>query len=203
VSDPVDLAYLNGMYATGADPWQIESSWYEQRKRDLVLGCLPRQHYRSGFEPGCAAGALTERLAGRTEELLAGDLSEVAVRAAAERVAALPHVRVQRLLLPEQWPAGQRFDLIVLSEIGYFFTAASWAELARRAAASLAPDATVLACHWRHEFAERTASTAALHAGLGAALGVPKHSCLTDADFVIDVWTTDGRSAADRAGLIG
>jgi cyclopropane fatty-acyl-phospholipid synthase-like methyltransferase len=203
VSDPVDLAYLNGMYATGADPWRIEFSWYERRKRELVLGCLPRQRYRSGFEPGCAAGALTERLAERTDQLLAADLSEVAVRAAAERVAALPQVQVRRLLLPEQWPAGQDFDLIVLSEIGYFFTVAGWAELTRRVAAGLTPDATVLACHWRHDFGERTASTAALHAGLDAALGLPKQTSLADADFVIDVWTGQQRSVAERDGLLG
>jgi hypothetical protein len=203
MSEPVDLAYLNRMYRKGTDPWRIESSWYERRKRELVLSCLPRPRYRFGFEPGCAAGALTERLAARTDELLACDLSEVAVRAAAARVAALPQVRVRRLLLPEQWPAGRQFDLIVLSELGYFFAEASWAELAARVATSLAADATVLACHWRHGFAERTASTAALHAELDAALGLPKQSSYLDDDLLIDVWTHDGRSVADRDGLLG
>jgi SAM-dependent methyltransferase len=203
MNDPVDLAYLNGMYATGTDPWRIETSWYERRKRDLVMGCLPRQRYRAGFEPGCAAGALTERLAERTDELLAADLSEVAVRAAADRVVVLPNVQVQRLLLPEQWPAGLTFDLIVLSEIGYFFAEAGWAELARRVAASLSPDATVLACHWRHDFAERTVSTAALHGHLDVALGLPKQSSLIDADFVLDVWTVQQRSVAEGEGLVG
>ncbi|HJQ01968.1 MAG TPA: SAM-dependent methyltransferase [Jatrophihabitans sp.] len=196
MTDPVDLAYLNGMYRAGADPWRIESSWYERRKRDLVLSCLPRQRYRCGFEPGCAAGALTERLAVRTDELLACDLSEIAVRAAAARVARLPQVRVRQLLLPEQWPTGRRFDLIVLSELGYYFTAAGWAELTSRVAAGVTADATVLACHWRHDFAERTASTVALHAELDAALGLPKQSSYTDADLLIEVWTGQSGSLA-------
>lgn len=202
MSEPVDVGYLRGMYASGEDPWRIDVGWYEQRKRELVLGCLPRERYDSAFEPGCAGGTLTRRLAGRAGRLLAADLSEVAVRTATERVADLEHVEVRQLLLPDEWPAGS-FDLIVLSELGYFFAEPSWARLCAKVAGSLSPDATVLACHWRHEFAERTQSTAALHGCLAAALALPKQTTLVDADFLIDVWTASELSVAASEGLSG
>ncbi|MGI8666112.1 MAG: SAM-dependent methyltransferase [Jatrophihabitans sp.] len=203
MSEPVDLAYLNGMYAAGADPWQIEASWYERRKRELVLACLPAERYASGFEPGCAGGALTERLAGRCDRLLAADLSEVAVRACGDRLRGQPQVQVRRLLLPGDWPAGIEFDLVLLSELGYFFHRDSWHQLCVRVAASLSARATVLACHWRHDFAERTMPTPDLHAELDATLGLTRLSSLLDADFVIDVWTSSGHSVAEQDGLTG
>ncbi len=201
VDAPVDLAYLNGMYATGTDPWRIEHGWYEQRKRRLVLGCLPRQRYRYAFEPGCSGGTLTRELARRCDKLLAADLSEVAVRATRDRVLGCPGVQVAQLLLPDEWPSRRRFDLIVLSELGYFFREASWAELCAQVASTLAADATVLACHWRHDFAERTLPTTRLHGLLADALGLASQTSLADADFLIDVWTNSASSVAEREGL--
>ena len=40
------------LYADGADPWRA-GSWYERRKRAVVLASLPRERYRRAFEPGC------------------------------------------------------------------------------------------------------------------------------------------------------
>ncbi|MDQ2836488.1 MAG: nodulation S family protein [Actinomycetota bacterium] len=201
MSDPVDVAYLEGMYAANADPWQIGNGWYEQRKRELLLGCLPRQRYRSAFEPGCSAGILTEQLARRADRLLAADLSPVAVRATRDRVSTLPNVEVRQLLLPRDWPSGQ-FDLIVLSELGYFFAESSWTQLCAEVAGSLGQDGTVIACHWRHDFAERSLSTPAVHECLDASLGLPKQASLVDADFILEVWTNGGHSVATEEGLV-
>jgi hypothetical protein len=44
-------------------------------------------------------------------------------------------------------------------------------------------------------------ATDALHGQLGEALGLPRHTSVTDADFVIDVWTTGSRSVAQAEGL--
>lgn len=59
-------------------------------------------------------------LADRCGELLAVDVSERAVAAARERLEGLDHVRVKRRTLPEEMPGGQ-FDLIVASEVLYYF----------------------------------------------------------------------------------
>ena len=33
--------YFDEMYQCDPDPWQFESSWYEQRKYALTSGCTP------------------------------------------------------------------------------------------------------------------------------------------------------------------
>jgi SAM-dependent methyltransferase len=201
VTEPADLAYLNSLYAQHGDPWHLREGWYERRKLQLLLACLPRERYAAAFEPGCSVGEVTARLAERCDRVLAADFHADAVAAARQRAAGAPNVEVRQLLLPGQWPPGARFDLIVLSEIGYFLSAGAWAELCAHAGDSLTDSATVLACHWRRDFAERTLPTAALHAQLGEALGLPPHTSVTDADFVIDVWTTSPGSVAETEGL--
>lgn len=195
MNHPIDLGYLNSLYAGSADPWHLRGTWYEQRKLDLLMGCLLRQRYHSAFEPGCSIGEMTARLAGRCDSVLAADFHPDAVRSARLRVQAMANVRIEQLLLPEQWPTNTDFDLIVISEIGYFFTATAWEQLCRKVAASAAPDATVLACHWRHNFAERTLPTVQLHAVLDKSVSWPRRSYLRDEDFLIEVWSnTDHRS---------
>ena len=55
--------YFDGFYGSGVDPWGFETRWYEERKRAITLASLPRQRFRSAFEPGCAIGVLTQELA--------------------------------------------------------------------------------------------------------------------------------------------
>ena len=50
--------------------------------------------------------------------------------------------------LPDEWPRG-RFDLVVISEAGYYLKPASLQAMFRRARDSLADDGTILVCHWR------------------------------------------------------
>ena len=132
--------------------------------------------------------------------VLAADFHADAVTAARQRTAGPSMSRSGSCCSPAM-AAGHQVDLVVLSEIGYFFRASAWAELCARAGDSLADSATVVACHWRRDFAERTLPTAALHAQLGSVLGLPQHTTVTDADFVIDVWTTSPGSVAETAGL--
>ena len=119
---PVTLpaAYFDAMYQATADPWGFEDRWYEQRKYAISLAQLPAARYRSAFEPGCSVGVLTRLLASRCDTLLSCDVAAAAVRAAADRTQDLAHVLVEQRDLPRQWPAG-RFDLVVFSEILYYF----------------------------------------------------------------------------------
>src|SRR6202000_3253872 len=85
-----------------------------------TLAALPRPRFRRGFEPGCSIGVFTRLLAGRCDRLLATDILEVPLAAARERTAGLDQVEIQRMTIPDEWPTGT-FDLVVLSEIGYYF----------------------------------------------------------------------------------
>jgi hypothetical protein len=122
-----------------------------------------------------------------------------------ERVAAVAnaaHVRVEQRRVPREWPtdAGP-FDLIVISEFAYYLDAADQESLAARIAASLTTDGTLLACHWRRPFAEALESADAAHALFDARCGLARLAHHDEADLLIDVWSRDARSVAQREGL--
>lgn len=131
------------------DPWQVDS-FYERRKRALTLASLPRERYARALEVGCSVGALAVDLAGRCDELLAVDDSETAIDLARRRTAGLEHVDVRRARVPDEWPEG-RFDLVSISEVGYFLSPRDLAEVVARACRALTDDGHLLLCHWRHQ----------------------------------------------------
>jgi SAM-dependent methyltransferase len=200
VSTPID--YFERMYAENPDPWSFETRWYDARKHGLTVGALPSRRYRSAFEPGCSTGLLTARLAGRCDRLLAVDAVPAAVATAADRLAGTPHVTVGTARLPADWPDGS-FDLIVLSELGYYFDDADLATLIDRAAGSLAPGGDLVATHWRWPVGEHFRSGDEVHAALAAAPGLSRLARHEEADFLLEVFTrAPARSVAQREGLV-
>ena len=194
-----DYGYLRRMYDSGPDPWRIGEGFYEQRKRRILLASLPEPRYHSCFEPACGNGELSVLLAARCDRLLAGDIAGQAVDRTAGRLAGTPAVQVRRMVLPDDWP-DERFDLIVLSEFGYYLPWSSWQSVVARTAASVTGDWTVLACHWLPDFPERRASTEELHAELAAQLPGRQLLSLQDDDFRLDVFTGRPDSIAAREG---
>ena len=188
-------AYFDTMFADNDDPWGFRSRWYEERKRDLTLASLPRQRYGSAYEPGCANGELSAALAMRCDQLLVSDGARQAVLLARQRLQALSHVTVLQTWLPAGWPA-QRFDLVVLSEIGYFLSPAALDDLIAKTRASLRPGGTVLACHWRNPIDGCALDGNAVQHRIGKSLHMAQLSSTTDADFLLDVWCLDGQSVA-------
>lgn len=140
-------AFFEAKYQRSADPWNFESSDYERRRYDAILNALEGSRYRSALEPGCSVGVLTEGLAPLCDQLLAFDFSPTAARAAEQRCRKFAHVRVSCLGL-EDIPSFGGFDLIVLSEIGYYFTEIQWKKLTQRIVAEMPQRATLLAAHW-------------------------------------------------------
>jgi methylase of polypeptide subunit release factors len=76
------------MYASSADPWELGSRWYEQRKYAITLALLPRQRYRHAFEPGCSVGVLTALLTQRCLQVTATDVAAAALDGADRRLRA-------------------------------------------------------------------------------------------------------------------
>jgi len=193
-------AYFDALYRASDDPYAVRSRWYEQRKRAVLLAALPAARYASAYEPGCGAAELTVELAARCDRVLASDFSAPALAAARRRTAHLPNVRVEAHALPRDWPRRAAFDLIVLSEIGYFLDAAAMCQVARCCADSLVPRGTLVACDWRADFRERALPTEAVHAAL-AALGLAPLVRHAEDDFLLQVWSRDARSVAQREGI--
>jgi SAM-dependent methyltransferase len=205
-SGPVTLGpgYFDAMYQAASDPWGFENRWYERRKYALSLALLPAERYRSAFEPGCSIGVFSEQLASRCDALLCCDVAAAPVRAAAERTSGLPQVRVERRELPRQWPAG-RFDLIVFSELLYYFGADDLDRLLNSAAASLQPGGTLLAVHWRHPVADYPRSGDDVHGVIAAQPGLARLVSHAEPDFLAEVYLrSDGAavSVAQATGLV-
>jgi predicted TPR repeat methyltransferase len=141
-------SYFDAMYENESDPWGFESSDYERRKYAVTLASLPRAHYGAVFEPGCSVGVLTEKLAAHCDELLATDIVPAALQRAAERLADSRHVTIERRAIPEEWPEGL-FDLVVLSEIAYYFDEGDLTRVISLIVHSTREGAHVIGVHWR------------------------------------------------------
>lgn len=197
------LSYFEAMYARDPDPWSFETRWYDTRKHALTADSLTRPRYRSGFEPGCSTGRLTAMLAPRCEQLLAVDAVPAAVETAAARLASAPHVTVRRAAVPDDWPDAP-FDLIVLSELAYYFDDADFTTLLDRAVGSLLPGGDLVAVHWRRPVAEHARPGDAVHAALAARPGLTRLSRHEEDDFLLEVFTRvppHAQSVAQRENL--
>jgi hypothetical protein len=113
-------SYFESLYQTDPDPWKFATSDYEAQKYAATLAALPQPRYHSAFEIGGSIGVLTEKLAQCCDSLLSIDVSEQAQAQAIQRCQALPQVRFQIMQFPRQFPHEQ-FDLILLSEVGYYW----------------------------------------------------------------------------------
>jgi len=193
-------AYFDDLYRNNDDPWHYRTSEYERRKRELLLASLPREHYASGFEPACSNGELSALLARRCARLRICDISQHAVAQARERLADARGVTIDACAVPDEWPA-EEFDLIVISELAYYLSPAATMTLAERAWASLADDGAIVACHWRHPFDGKLQSAEDVHAIFHSAFGAMRVVRHEEADFLLDVWSKDGRSVAQREGI--
>lgn len=189
MTPPVDHAgHFDRLHREDPDPWDVEGGWYERRKRAVTLASLPEERYANAFEPGCSVGALSRDLARRCDRVLAVDLSPRAIELARTRAAAWDNVAFAVMRVPEQWPQGEVFDLVVLSEMGSYFTPGRWARLLDRTVASLRPGGTVVACHWRHPAPDHEQSAAQVHAACRSQPGLVATVAHTEPDFLLDVF---------------
>lgn len=191
--------YFDGLYASD-DPYGYRDRWYEQRKRALLLASLPRARFACGWEWGCSNGELTASLAGRCAQLWATDVSARAVELARQRTASLGNVAVEQARHPARWPT-QKFDLIVFSEVGYFLTADELRASVPRLARTLCERGVLIACHWRHRFAEAHCQVEAVHQVLRDDLNLPRLFAYDDEDFQLEGWSTRVSSVAMQEGI--
>ena len=191
--------YFDGLYQQDGDPWGFRSRWYEARKRQLTLAALPEAHYKRVFEPGCSIGVLTHELATRSGSVLAMDISARALEQA--RIDQPGNVELRHGSVSADWPPG-RFDLIVLSEMGYYLEEPDSRRLAQVAASSTRD---LIAVHWRHRVGDYPLTGDQFHRILdqtAARLGLSRICSHVEADFRLAVWSRDQRSIASRTGLL-
>ena len=150
--DRTSASFFEAKYREKADPWNFTSGSYELSRYDSILAALSHRRYSHAFEPGCSIGVLTEKLAGLCDAVEACDLSSTAVAQAKERCARLAHVHITVGPLNEAsatrvMTAG-KINLLLLSEIGYYFKLPVFERLATTLIKPMPSGATLLASHW-------------------------------------------------------
>ena len=141
-------AEFEAQYAERADPWSVTTSPYEQAKYDATIDALGDRTYPFALELGAGLGVLSERLAPRCGRLITLDPSPTAVRRARERLALVPNVDVRLGAAPEDLPQWS-FDLVVCSEVLYYFSRDELTLVLDELEELMPRAATLLAVHWR------------------------------------------------------
>jgi len=101
------------------DPWQFESSDFEQTKYDREIQILKGRRYRHVLEMGCGAGAFTRRLAPIADRVLALDISPTAIARARDTAINRVEFRVQNIIDFDP-QSEEPWDLVVLNETVYY-----------------------------------------------------------------------------------
>ncbi|UFH56942.1 class I SAM-dependent methyltransferase [Spirosoma sp. KNUC1025] len=146
-NNTLPTTYFDDVYRAKSDPWEFETSPYERSKYEATIAALPNERYANAFEIGCSIGVLSEMLAQRCDRLLAVDASELPLQTARKRLAPYKHVSVEQMSIPDTFPDGP-FDLILLSEVGYYLAMNDLQRARQQLLAHLQTGGHVLLVHW-------------------------------------------------------
>jgi SAM-dependent methyltransferase len=184
----LDAAYFEGLYQANPDPWRFESSDYEARKYARTLDVVAESPVARGLELGCSIGVLTLQLASKCERLVATELSRIALDQARRRCAGRDNID---FVLAERVTDGidGAFDLMLLSEVVYYWDDRDLSAVAAAIAEHLQPGGRLILVHWLGETDyPRSADDAvgSLQALVGEGFEVEAES--RDDDYRLDVW---------------
>lgn len=186
--EPWSPEAFEARYAADADPWCFATASYEVARYEAITGQLGTRRFRSAYEPACSIGALTERLAPQCDRLVAVDVSATAVARAVERCAELPGVEARVGTITDPPPAD--LDLIVMSEVGYYFTLDELDRIIISLADALVPGGLLVACHWLGHSADHRLHGTEVHARLDAHLDarLQHRSHQVEPGYLLDSW---------------
>jgi len=185
--DTTSRAFFEEKYREYADPWQFATSAYERSRYAAIMAAVGDTRYRHVFEPGCSVGVLTEQLASIADQVDAMDISPTAVRQAEQRTRHLGNVRTTCGGLPGFIPLGS-FDLILFSEIGYYFTAEDLLLLATQLVNRNCKSGIFLAAHWLGESPDHLLSGDQVHEILAHVPNLIHQRAERYDGFRLDLW---------------
>jgi SAM-dependent methyltransferase len=186
--DTTSQAFFEAKYRESEDPWSFATSAYERDRYEAILRALDHRRYHRAFEPGCSVGVLTEKLARICDSIEAMDISPSAVAQARARTGHLDHVQTTCGALPSFLPPGT-FDLIVFSEIGYYFTQERLFEVATLLADRIRDSGVFLAAHWLGESPDHLLSGDTVHEILDRIPHLTLRHAERHAGFRLDLWS--------------
>ncbi len=139
--------FFERLYQSSGDPWNFRRSAYERSRYRSIIEGIGDRSYVSIFEAGCSVGELTAQLAPYGQSVRAIDCSATAVEKARARCAKYSNVAVSQSRLEDEL-LDHACDLIVFSEIGYYFSRSELALQIARLWSFLVPQGRLIACHW-------------------------------------------------------
>ena len=181
---------FEAMYAADADPWQVETAWYERRKLSVLLASLPRERYRPRLGAGLRARHRSS--APRRPHRRPGRQRRAPTRRCGWPATAtrdLPHVRVRRAPTLPEVPLEGPVDLLVVAEFLYYVP--DLAAALDVLWSACAPGAHLAFVHWAHRphdaLPQRPRDARAASASTPAARRrqLVEHA---DEDFLLDVY---------------
>ena len=188
---PSSRAFFEAQYRASPDPWRFACSPYELQRYQATLSALSQPSYERAFEPGCSVGVLTAALASRCRSVLACDIAQSAVSLARARCKEFSHVTIVQGDVAETIPR-QAFDLIIFSELGYYFSAPVLHDVALRVAGHLEPGGEFIAVHWLGRSADHVLHGDQVHAVLADSLPFEPTTRRRYTGFRIDSWRRRG-----------
>lgn len=144
------------------DVWGYLHSQPHQDRSDRIFSAFAGRRPQRLLELGCAEGFLTRRLAGLADEVVACDLSEVAVQRAQAYCSDLNNVRFLAADVRNRLPDGS-FDECLASDVLYYLSPGEIQVLGQRLRQLLGGTGRlVFANEWNQGYCDLTAPEAAL-----------------------------------------
>ena len=183
----VELQSFEDKYRAADDPWAFASDWYEQRKYAVTIASLPLARYARCFEPGSSIGALTERLAGVADHVVAWDASPSAIATARRRLGDVTHVEMECATIPERWPARDVRPRRAVRDRLLLGRTRARDGIVERARESLDAGGHLVAVHWLGESEDHILHGSVVHGVLRDVLGsaLVRHE---ESGFVLEIW---------------
>lgn len=191
ISPDTSPEFFERLYRHSNDPWDFRHSAYERYRYNDIVDGINDRHYKAAFEPACAIGELTALLAPYCQSLQAMDCSAAAVERARHRCRGFRHVDVREGTLPADLP-GQTFDLIVFSELGYYFTRDELALLVARLWTRLEPGGRMIACHWLGFSEDHRLHGLDVHNTMDQVIRLPGDFDIANPGYALKRWTKPG-----------
>jgi SAM-dependent methyltransferase len=182
--------FFDAKYRENDDPWAFASNEYEQNRYSETIRALDNRRYRRAFEPGCSIGILTSRLASICEHVDAIDISPTAVTRAQQCCANLSNVNIWCGSLLNDVPPGT-FDLVILSEIGYYFDREELFQVGSDLVGRLDRSGVLLAVHWLGHSADHWLDGDSVHEILSDLGGLTLEYSERFTGFRIDRWVRE------------
>jgi SAM-dependent methyltransferase len=179
--------FFERKYRENPDPWDFACNEYECSRFEATIAALGARRYERAFEPGCSVGELTWRLARHCGHVYAMDISPTAIDRAKRRCSELSNVQLTVGSLPHHIPYGE-FDIVVFSEIGYYFEAAEVEEIANALVSRIPASGTLLAVHWLGTSKDHVLSGDRVHEILGRVKGLNLEQSERNENFRLDRW---------------